>query len=225
MLVSLMSGFKASVQAEPDGFFAHLANQADPVRKASAQAFSKARKQLSHRAFALLNSRLLALVAGHLETPRWQGLRVVAADASKLRLHLKDISRRFVREASAFALYLPGLEMTLSYQLYDASVGERQMLSGHLDKLAPDDLLVLDRGYPARWLVALLAQRGIRFCMRVDQTGFAAVRGFLRSGAAERTVTVGPPKAIDCTDYGCRREASAVRLGSGSWPPMGGFMC
>ena len=29
-------------------------------------------------------------------------------------------------------------------------------------------VLVLDRGYPAAWLVSLLLQRGIHFCMRCD---------------------------------------------------------
>ena len=212
MLVSLLSGFKASVQTELNGFFAHLDNQADPIRKVSAQAFAKARQQLSHLAFVLLNERLLALVSEHWVTPRWQGLRVVAADASTLRLHLKDVSRRFVREAFAFGLYLPGLEMMLSCQLYDPAIGERQMLLEHLDKLAPDDLLVLDRGYPARWLIALLKQRGIPFCMRADQTGFGAVRDFVRSGAAEQVVTLGQPNAADCTRYGCRQEALYVRL-------------
>lgn len=37
-----------------------------------------------------------------------------------------------------------------------------------LDKLGPAYLLVLvlDRGYPAAWLLACLQQRGIRFCTR-----------------------------------------------------------
>jgi len=52
-----------------------------------------------------------------------------------------------VGEAVAFGLYLPGLEMMLSSELYSASVGERQMLFEHLPRLSANDLLVLDRGY------------------------------------------------------------------------------
>ncbi|MDD5277500.1 MAG: hypothetical protein PHR16_15650 [Methylovulum sp.] len=109
MLVAMLSGFKAS-----------------------AQAFSKARKQFSRTAFAILNQRLMMPVACHLITPHWNGLRVVAADASKMRLYLQDASHRFVGEAVAFGLYLPGLEMMLSSELYSTSVGERQMLFEHL---------------------------------------------------------------------------------------------
>ena len=128
-------------------FFSHLANQAELTREASAQAFSKARKHFSHNAFAILNRHLMTLVASGLITPNWNGLRVVAADASKMRLYLQDASHRFVGEAVAFGLYLPGLEMMLSSELYSASVGERQMLFEHLPRLSANDLLVLDRGY------------------------------------------------------------------------------
>jgi hypothetical protein len=212
LMVAMMSGFKASVQNELNGFFAHLANQADFIREVSAQAFSKARKHFSHLAFTRLNQQLMRLVMQHLDVPRWNGLRVVAADGSKMRMFLQDASRRAVRDVVAFALYLPGLEMTLSFQLYSAKEAERQMLFEHLDQLETDDLLVLDQGYPARWLIAYLVQHHIQFCMRVDETGFAAVKTFLRSGLSEQHVIVGKPKAHDCADYGCQPRLSEVRL-------------
>ncbi|MDD5277501.1 MAG: hypothetical protein PHR16_15655 [Methylovulum sp.] len=81
-----------------------------------------------------------------------------------------------------------------------------------LPRLSANDLLVLDRGYPARWLIAYLTQQEIAFCIRVDQTGFVAVQDFLRSGMAEQIVTVGKPKARYCTDYECQPISSQVRL-------------
>jgi hypothetical protein len=39
MLVTVISGFKASVQTELNTFFAHLAKQADLTRKAITKAF------------------------------------------------------------------------------------------------------------------------------------------------------------------------------------------
>jgi len=212
LLVSMMSGFKASVQNELNAFFAHLGNQADLIREVSAQAFSKARYQFSHLAFTRLNQQFIQQVCQHLDVPRWNGLRVVAADGSKMRMFLKDATRRTVRDVVAFAMYLPGLEMTLSFQLYSDREAERQMLFEHLDQLDTDDLLVLDRGYPARWLIAYLVQHSIRFCMRVDETGFAAVKTFLRSGLSEQIITVGVPKAIDCQDYDCQSLPTTVRL-------------
>ena len=40
-----------------------------------------------------------------------------------------------------------------------ANAGERQMSFEHLHKLNAADLLVLDRGYPAQWLIAHLIHR------------------------------------------------------------------
>jgi hypothetical protein len=102
--------------------------------------------------------------------------------------------------------------MMLSAELYSASVGERQMLFEHLPKLDTKDLLVLDRGYPARWLIADLTQQSIAFCMRVDQTGFVAVKSFLRSGKTEQIVTIRKPNAMNCKDYECQPLPSKVRL-------------
>ncbi len=48
--------------------------------------------------------------------------------------------------------------------------------------------------------------------MRVDQTGFVAVKDFLRSGAAEQIITIRKPKTIDCIDYECKPITSQVRL-------------
>ena len=208
----MLSGFKASVQNELNTFFAHLIDQAGPVRRASAQAFSKARKNLAHHAFGALNVRLLDLVEARLPVPRWHGLRVVAADASKMQLFLQDATGRMVREAIAFALYLPGLEMTLAATLYGPSTGERQMLFEHLECLAPGDLLLLDRGYPARWLIAHLSQHGIPFCMRADQSGFNAVKSFLRTNLPELVVTLPAPDQADCDDYEYAPTPTPVRL-------------
>ncbi len=101
--------------------------------------------------------------------------------------------------------------MTLAAKLYGPSTGERQMLFEHLECLAPDDLL-LDRGYPARWLIAHLSQHGLPFCMRADDSGFAAVKTFLRSGLPETLVTLPAPDLADCADYECEPTPTPVRL-------------
>jgi len=170
LLTLMLSGMTGSVQRELDRLAGTLNQSPDGFRAVSAQAFSKARLGFSAKAFRLLNQALLRAVDTHLPVPRWRGFRLVAADASKLQLFLKDLTARKVREAMAFMLYLPGLEMALDFDLYSPDVGERQMLFEHLESLRPDDLLVLDRGYPARWLVAVLAARGSHCCMRVDET-------------------------------------------------------
>ncbi|MBN8462183.1 MAG: hypothetical protein J0M01_05125, partial [Dechloromonas sp.] len=92
----------------------------------------------------MLNTQLLRLVDEALpDQPRWQGLRVLAADASKVRLTLLDREgRRGVREATLFGLLRPGIELFDSLILHSSLVGERQMLFERLDRLDHHDLLV-----------------------------------------------------------------------------------
>lgn len=76
-------------------------------------------------------------------------------------------------------------------------------------------MLLMDRGYPCRWLVALLNHRGIGFCMRVEKagnSGFACVRDFLRSGLHEQIVTLAAPDRDDARDYECPAVPQTVRL-------------
>src|SRR5476649_1768677 len=113
-----------------------------------------------------------------------------------------------------FGLFLPGPDLMLAASLHNVhECGERQFLFEHLDRLSPDDLLLLDRGYPCRWLVAVLNDRAIKFCMRVDNTsGFACVRTFMRSNALERVVMLPAPNKRDAIDYECPRKPQRVRL-------------
>jgi len=217
-MACLLGGYTSKVQSELDAFFANLANRADLVREVSAQAFAQGRKQVSATAFGLLNDHFLTLVNEHFGLPLWNGLRVVAGDATVLRLTLFGKARdgkpfaRHVVDAIGFALYLPGIEMTLAAKLYSPDVGERQMLFEHLDKLRHNDILVLDRGYPAYWLFAALTQRGRHFCMRADSLNFGAIRTFRRSGLVEQIVTLPAPDKQDALDYEIAATPCQVRL-------------
>ncbi|MDB5908640.1 MAG: transposase [Massilia sp.] len=109
-----------------------------------------------------------------------------------------------------------GAELMLAASLHSIEeCGERQMLVQHLDRLSSDDLLLLDRGYPSRWLVSVLNHLHISLCMRVEKSGdagFACVRDFLRSGLAKQVVLLRAPDRRDADDYECPREPQKVRL-------------
>ena len=215
VLTFLLSGLQSAVQSELDRFFAPLGNRADSLRVVSAQAFSKARVKISALAFSQINHHLIALVEQHLAIPRWRGLRVVAADGSKVRLTLMKEGVRSVVEGVAFGLSLPGIELFLDFVLHEPVCDERQMLFEAIDEgvLRADDLRVLDRGFPSRWRVSMLTARRIPFCIRCDNSGgFKAVRCFLASGLVEKVVSLRPPDAGDAANYGCPRVPTAVRL-------------
>jgi len=215
-VAALLSQRAGSQQAMLDGFFATLLG--DPVagRMVSDRAFAQARARLHMPALQWLNDRLIDAAANACFVPRWRGRRLVAADASVLMPAIRAC-HRIQHAASAeqrlFALYLPGPELTLHAAVHSAAESERAMLMESLHLLRTDDVLLLDRGYPAGWLVQSLLERGLSFVMRCDNdSGWPAVREFIRSGRSEAIVTLNKPSARDAADWGCQRQAPQVRL-------------
>lgn len=189
-LVACLCGFRGgSVQSELDSFFAHMGTGLDVLRSISDRALAKARAKLHVPALWALNAHLIRQMQLQGLLPLWKGRRLVCADATVLApaqrachrtRHLAAPSQR------ALGLYLPTNEVMLHVSVGPESEGERQMLFDQLDLLQPGDVLVLDRGYPATWLVQLLHQRGIDFIIRCDSTrGWAAAQKLLRSGSEE----------------------------------------
>ena len=174
LIGTLLSMRNQAQQTMLDGFFASVCDVPGFERGVSDRAFAKARERLHLPALQSLNDWLIRRADGAGLIEKWQGFRVVAADASVLKPAIRACLRvRSAAEADQrlFALYLPGSELTLHASVHSAQVGERSMLMESLGSLGPDDVLVLDRGYPAAWLVALLNARGIRFVVRCDSAG------------------------------------------------------
>lgn len=212
-LISIMlCGMRSSIQAELDQFFGYLHQQGTVHQQVSERAFRKARAHVSGTVFQHLNHWLLDHV-NHL-VPRWRGFRLVGADASNLQFGIRDsqVKNPADVDQKVFALCLLSADIVLTASLYSPRVGERQMLFEHLDQLGSADLLLLDRGYPASWLVSVLNARDQPFCMRVDSTGFRVVQEFARSGRAEQVVTLPSPASRDVRDYECSPDAPYVRL-------------
>jgi hypothetical protein len=191
----MMSGMCASVQAELDTLFGQLKGMAVRSREVSAQAFSKARKGFSAELFRLAGRHLLALAQPQIDAARWNGCawwRPTPPGCASRPAPTPSCPA----DHYAFALFLPGAELTLHASLHPADGSERQMLFEALDELdAGRDLLVLDRGYVGNTMVASLAQRGLGFCLRADTRGWRCVADFLRSGASEQVVTLAAPRA------------------------------
>ena len=216
LIASLLTMRGQSQQVMLDGFFGAVCAADGLHRGITDRGFARARNCLHAPALTSLNDFVVQRAACAGIVQHWRGLRVVAADGSVLMPAVRACHRS--RSAASadqrlFALYLPGAELTLHAAVYGAEGSERQMLVEALDLLGPHDVLVLDRGYPAAWLVALLNERGIRFCMRCDNdSGWSALSTFMRSGATEAWVTLRPPSADDAAVWGCSRNPPRLRL-------------
>lgn len=152
LVAYLLSRRAASQQAMFDGLFATLQGEPLAVRQVSDRAFAQASAQLNLPALQGLNDQLVEAATQAWLVPRWRGRRLVAADASVLMPAIRPCHRT-QHAASAdqrlFALYLPGAELTLHAAVHSAAESERAMLMESLHRLRADDVLLLDRGYPA----------------------------------------------------------------------------
>ena len=207
----------SSQQVMLDSFYGSLSVDGDWQRGISDRGFAQARNKLAWTSLEHLNTFVVKTADAFGLIPRWHGLRLVAGDASVLMPAIRPcFTNRLLAKADQrlFVLYLPGAELTLHASVHGADGAERQMLFESLSCLGPDDVLILDRGYPAAWLVAYLTEHNIRFCMRCEKSsgGWAAVRAFVNSGQVDAQVTLNKPNKWDCEDYGCSGVAPQVRL-------------
>jgi len=161
---------------------------------------TQARRKLKASAFEALNDQLLASLDAHWPESRWRGLRLVAADATTLRLpntpanqaafgvQTDPTGQPFVM-ARALGLYSTASGRMLKASLAGYETAERELLTPLLPHLNPDDLLVLDRGFPAVWLFALFQQKQRHFLARIDGGQWPEVRVFADCGLMEQAVT------------------------------------
>lgn len=102
----------------------------------------------------------------------------------------------------ALGLYLPGNNLMLHVAVGAEAEGERQVFFDQLDRPRRGDALILDRGFPASWLVQALAQRGINVVIRCDSTkGWGAARSFLRSDQSECWTWLSPSDAQQASTW------------------------
>ena len=108
LVALLLCGMRLSIQAELDQFFAHLRQQAQLLHHVCEQAFAQARAKLSLTAIPLLNDWVIQRAEHYGFVPLWQGLPLVAAEASTMRFGLR--ASHVKRAALAIARPQSGLQ-------------------------------------------------------------------------------------------------------------------
>jgi hypothetical protein len=198
LVAFLLCAWKGGLQNLLDELFSSLGSTLQ--RTVGKSALSQARQKLKASAFVELNQCLLDLAEAHWPTPRWCGLRLVACDATTLRLpnNLKTATEFGLQHdkhglpfvmARALGLYDTASGRMFKTVLADYHAAERTLLAGLLQDLNPNDLLVLDRGYPALWLFALMHQLDRPFLARIDGAQWPEVQAFTVSGLTEQVVS------------------------------------
>ena len=224
LITFLLSFLRGSYQNELDRFF-NILNRSDTIKRVvSKAAFSKARMKLKYQAFIELNHKLNQFFENHFRLKTWRDFRLLAVDGSTVRLpHTEDIQNHFgvwtARQGRACPmarlsqLFDPLNKITVDAIISPKSQGERQLAANHLLHLMPNDLLLLDRGYPAWWLFALILSMDAQFCARISKK-WKIVQSFLASGEKQRIVwlTIPNTSVKPANDLGLDRQPLKLRL-------------
>jgi hypothetical protein len=202
LVLFLINFVKGSYQDELDHFFKAWLNLEVAFHFVSKMALSKARMKLKYSAFVELNQHLVEYFYGHFKHNTWCGFNLLAVDGSTLKLlKFKDIKTHFGEMEPSNGEACP---MARVSQLFDVlnkltvdaiispyHVGERELMKQHLLKLLPNDLLLLDRGYPSYWIFNLILSLDGHFCARISRQ-WQIVREFIKSGCKEAIINLKP---------------------------------
>lgn len=197
VLVVFLLQLMGAVALQPalDGFFMALRGSARCVRTVTKSALSQARRKLKASAFVALNRLWVQGWHESVAFERWRGWRVLVADGTCLRLpHLRENIDTYglgpckdgsVAMCRCVALWAAASRQWLEVIVGRYDQGERELLLRALEQIRPDDLLLLDRGYPAWWLFAALRSRSVAFCARIEGCGWTAAHKLLRSSSQD----------------------------------------
>ncbi len=223
LFLYFMNFVKGSYQDELDHYFKALFRLDVPITFVSKMALSLARRKLKYDAFIEFNHHLLEFFYNRFRSIKtWKGFNLLAIDGSTLKLFkYKGIREHFgVLKPNKG----PACVMARVSQMFDVlnkvtidaiispfKVGERELFHNHMLNLLPNDLLLLDRGYPAYWIFNLIMSLDSNFCARISKQ-WKIVQNFIKSGAQEAIIDLHASyqSKKECEEMGL--EASPLRL-------------
>ncbi|MFN3378520.1 MAG: transposase [Runella zeae] len=184
--------FKTTLQRDLDSFYQSISQSDFSIRKVTKSAFTQARSKINPLAFKHLSKIALRTFYQKAPINKWKGMRVLACDGTRLVLprhktivqefgvqHLGPVADTATHMALSSILYDTENLVPLDAEIASYDHSERDLLLRHLEYTQKGDLLLLDRGYPAKWLFFMLYAKGIDFCIRLSdyKRSAAAVGG------------------------------------------------
>jgi Transposase DDE domain len=226
LIFFLLNMNNKSYQEELDRYFQTLHYGEVPERAVFKGSLSKARAKLGYQAFVELNDHLARSFYDHFEHETWFGFNLLAIDGTTLRVPaISEIANHFgvwnpakgkkpCPKARASQIFDVLNKITIDAIISPKGEGERELAAFHFLKLCPQDLLLLDRGYPSHWLFKLALSMGANFCARIPYKRWCTAQKFYLSGKKEQIVKLSPsPSSIKkCFEMGLDKKPVKVRM-------------
>ena len=200
IILFILNILNSSLQQELDEFFKIFRNKELPEKEVTKSAFSQARKKLNYTAFIELNRECVNHFYVNSNYLLWNGFRLVAYDGTRINIPKNPETIQYFGEQKT-SEKAEGYIIAIGSQSYDVlnditidsiiaplSVGEHSLAVKHCNFLKENDLVLLDRGYPAHYLFAKILSLNADFCARVQISGWKIVDDFMKSGKKEEVV-------------------------------------
>jgi hypothetical protein len=186
MILFILNFSTKTLQAELNAFFKNIHATRDGVRK---QAFSQGRQKILPEAFIILHEELIKTVYTATDLNLYKGYRVSAIDGSTVELQnteeLRNVfgysenGRSKVARARISGLYDVENNIMIDAIIDNYNTPEKDFALRHIEKLKNyglhNDLILFDRGYPSKDLMARLIDNEIQFVMRCSTSFFKKV--------------------------------------------------
>lgn len=181
LILFMLNLVKDTLQKELTNFMYIISNPSDTIKKISKSAFSQSRSKLRPEAFIELNDTLVHEFYEDDDFLTWKNFRLVSMDGSTCQLpHSNELGNYFGYTNNSYGICFPIAKISTLYDLLNGIIidsqiapyktAELDLAIKHSDKLKQNDLLILDRGYPATWLFYDLTLKGIDYVVRLQKT-------------------------------------------------------
>ena len=225
VVIFLINLLRSSIQNELDHFFKAI-NKSDIAQtQVTASAFCQARKKLKHSVFIELSTKAIEFFYYHFSPKTWKGFRLYAIDGSTVKVpRVDEVKEYFGAWNPARGESCPIARVSQMFDVMNhisvdtcitpKSIGERHLAAQHFKYIGWQDLILLDRGYPAFWLFHLILHKRAQFCARLPVHLWKVAQRFLASGLCEKMVTVYPPPMAKkmCEKFGLPATPLRLRL-------------
>lgn len=213
---------KSSLQQELDDFFV------GESKTYSKSALSQHRNKLKYELFADLNTQQLDyFYQNHKGFKKWKGMRLLAIDGSTLQLPyshevIKDFgifetrteNNRKVLLGRISQVYDVLNELTIHASIEHYNTSELGLAERHLPDINKTDLVLMDRGYAAFWLMARMESQGQKFLIRLKENKWKIAKELLLSGKNQSQVIVMPSSEakLRCKEKGIPTKDLGLRI-------------
>jgi len=225
LILFLINFRKGSYQDELDGFFKAVNHEDNFIRFVTDAAICKARHKVKFESFIELNRSTTIFFYKNSPHQTWNGLNLFAVDGSTAKLPKEDvISEHFgglnpdtgdpVPMARISQMFDVQNKVTIDAVIAPLTIGERDLAIQHILNLTSNDLLLLDRGYPAFWFFKLICSQKSNFCARMPYDTWKITKKFFYSGKYDQIATFSPsPVAIaKCKELGLDISPLKLRM-------------